>query len=106
MPKVGRFQLIGSTEDTDDHESACAMRLPWTTAVHHAAGPAGVGVHARGGLIQKHHAGAAQEGDGHAQLPSLPAGELLSPCVALLLKACTHKPLFNGCLRAMLTIIA
>lgn len=47
--------------------------------------PSGVWVHARRGLVQEDDAGPAQECYRDAELPSLAAGQLFRPRVALLL---------------------
>lgn len=53
--------------------------------------PAGVGVHAAGWLIQEDDCRATQEGNGYAQLASLPTRQIASGRVQLAIKPCTNN---------------
>ena len=61
--------------------------------------PAGVGIHARGWLVQEDDGWIRQEGYCHAELALLPTAQLLSPCFHFAFQACrarkikTHKEL-------------
>lgn len=50
--------------------------------------PPRVGIHAAGGLIQKHHRGRPQKSDRHRQLAALPSAQIARQCVDLVPQTC------------------